>query len=162
MLSDYQTRLCQIKPQVQKDTMKPPIYESLAYLAMKQPKQSLNFLFVCVCVGGECRYFSVFKHFYCSINSFTMSCSFLLHSKVNQLFIYPFLFRFISHLGHYIEQFPVLYSRSLVVMFYIQQFLNEFRIWGNKGLDCVCDTETKFIYLFKDTSHQQEMKSFEE
>ena len=33
--------------------MKPPIYESLAYLAMKQPKQSLNFLFVCVCGGGS-------------------------------------------------------------------------------------------------------------
>ena len=31
--------------------MKPPIYESLAYLATKQPKQSLNFLCVCVCVA---------------------------------------------------------------------------------------------------------------
>ena len=40
---------------------------------------------------------------------------------MNQLYIYPLFFRFFSHIGHleYWIEFPVLYSRSLLVIYFI-------------------------------------------
>ena len=57
-------------------------------------------------------FFLVFKVFL-KYSWFTALCSFLLYSKVIQLYIYkhPFFFRFFSHPGYWVE-FPVLYSRS--------------------------------------------------
>ena len=52
---------------------------------------------------------------------FTMLCSFLLFNKVNQLYIYPFFLGFFPILvitEHWVE-FPVLYSRFLVVIYCI-------------------------------------------
>ena len=49
-----------------------------------------------------------------------MLCVFHVYSKVNQLYIYiyPFFFRFFSHIGYYriLTKFPVLYSRSFLVI----------------------------------------------
>ena len=52
----------------------------------------------------------------------TMLCQFHVYSKVIQLYIYmyPFFFRFFSHIGHCVEywvEFPVLYSGSLLVIY---------------------------------------------
>ena len=45
-----------------------------------------------------------------------------MYSKVIQLYIYmyPFFFKIFSHLGYYriLSSFPVLYSRSLLVIYF--------------------------------------------
>ena len=46
-----------------------------------------------------------------------------MYSKAIQLhiYIYPFFFRFFSHTGYteYLVEFPVLYSRSLLIIYFI-------------------------------------------
>ena len=52
-----------------------------------------------------------------------MLCLFQEHSKVIQLYMYihPFFFRFFSHIGvyKYFVEFPVPYSSSLLIIYYI-------------------------------------------
>lgn len=62
----------------------------------------------------------LFLNFLVEYSCFTMLCHFLLHSKANQLYVYihPFLFGFLSHLGHHraltrvpcaVQQLPISY-----------------------------------------------------
>ena len=59
-------------------------------------KADCSFFSLCVC----CVWF--FNTFYWSIIDLQSCFSFYVYSKVNQLYIFPFLFRFFSHIGNYI------------------------------------------------------------
>ena len=56
-----------------------------------------------------------------------------MYNKVNQLYIhiYPLFFRFFSHKDHWVE-FPVLYSRSLLVIYIAV---------------CICQSQSPNLYL---------------
>ena len=44
----------------------------------------------------------------------------VIHMYIIHIYIYSFIFRFFSHIGyHRIFEFPVLYSRSLLVIYFI-------------------------------------------
>ena len=76
-----------------------------------------------------------FFHFYFILlledSCFTLVCQFLLYSKVNQpyVYIYPFFFGFPSLLGHHRAQaeFPVLYNRFLLVIYFIHSSIYIYR-----------------------------------
>ena len=55
-----------------------------------------------------------------------MLCQLQVYSKVNQLYIYSLIFRFLSHIGHYrlLSRVPCATQQVLIsYLFYIQQFV---------------------------------------
>ena len=72
------------------------------------------YIYICICI------LYLFLKFLVVYSCFTMLCHFLLHSKANLLYvcIHPFLFGFLSHLGHHraltrvpcaVQQLPISY-----------------------------------------------------
>ena len=56
-----------------------------------------------------------------------MLCWFLLHSRMNQLYIYPLFFRFFSHIGHYtvLITVPCAIQKVLIYFIYSSVYMGE-------------------------------------